>query len=238
MPGMARLEMPRTQATPNTAVARAIRLTYALQSFSVKAMSLLREHLYDEVMVHGNKKPLMYAIIAFPIVGTMLNATGTGGKHIVQRGLEGAMGKKHKEDSWDKYFATLKDDVEHPEAAKILKWYVDAWALSAGMELLKTLGDPLLNIANGKPAKADDYWLQDMAEHVAGPFFSDLWKTLEEVQNLHKIQEGQKHPELKGQKMRKSLLKYGTEEIPALREIPQINEEIGKPAAKPKTFSY
>src|SRR6202012_5169370 len=153
-----------------SALKRAARLTYALQSFSVKAMSVMREHLWDEVMVHGNKKPLMYALIAFPATGMLLNLTGTGVKHLVQHGLEGATGKKHHKDSWDNYLASLEDTFEHPEAVKFLKWYIDSVTLGVGAEMLKTLSDPLLNIAQGKPAKADAYWREDIAEHVAGPF--------------------------------------------------------------------
>lgn len=246
MPGMARMEMTITDPRAVSAMKRAVRLTYALQSFSVKAMSLMREHLWDEVMVHGNKKPLMYALIAFPAIGTLLNLTGTGVKHGVKKGLEGAADKaakmlgrqpaprKDEKDSWDNYLTTLEDDVEHPEAVKFLKWYIDSWALSAGAELFKTLGDPLMNIASGKPAKADLYWAGDVMEHAAGPFFTDLYKTIfDEPTNLQKIHAGKTHPEQKPAKYRKSILKYATEEVPALREVPWVADALKKPEKNP-----
>ena len=122
MSQLARLEIPKGAPLPLIGLARAVRLTYSLQSFSLKATSLLREQLYDEVVIHKNYRPLAYALVAAPVVGQMLQATGTGAKHIVHKGFEGLTGHKHQKDSWDSYIENLKQTFQHPEAAELLKF--------------------------------------------------------------------------------------------------------------------
>ena len=154
MPQLARHEIAKGAAKPTIGVFRAIRLTYALQSFSLKATSLLREKLYDEVVIHGNYKPLAYALVASPIIGQMLQATGAGAKHVVHKGFEGLTGHKHSKDSWDTYIENLKQTFEHPEAAELLKFIVDGYTLGYGWDMVRTVCDPLLDLAGGNLKKS------------------------------------------------------------------------------------
>ena len=229
MPMLARMEITQTMPLPEIALKRAIRLTYALQSFSLKATSLLREKLFDEVVVHGNYRPLAYALVASPILGQMLAATGAGAKHVVHKGLEGLEGKQHQEDSWDKYLKNLEETYQHPEAARLLKFIVDGYTLGYGWDTVRTVTAPFLELAAGdqeKAMKGFEYLGTDLGEHLIGGFFTDIAKTVGEIGTLGMIQSGKSHPEQKGSKERRSVTKYLADQVPALRNIPQVEEEI------------
>jgi GGDEF domain-containing protein len=156
----------------------ALRASYSLQSFSVKTYSMLREHLWDEVMIHHNYKPLAYAMIITPIIGQMLQGTGAGAKHFVKAGFEKARGREHEEDSWDKWLAQFTDIKDKPAAA-LLKIYIDGLCSQWALERTKRLADAMLNIAIGdkpslKSAKATGmYLLNDEIEQDIGPIWVD-----------------------------------------------------------------
>ena len=228
MPKLARMEISQTMSREEIALKRAVRLTYALQSFSLKATSLLREKLFDEVVLHGNYRPLAYALVASPILGQMLQATSTGVKHVVHKGLEGLEGKQHKEDSWDKYLKSMEETYEHPEAARLLKFIVDGYTLGYGWDTVRTVTAPFLAMAAGDATKAKngfEYMGDDLLEHLVGGFFTDIGKTIGEIGTLGVIHEGKAHPELRGAKERRSVTKYLADQVPALRNIPQVEEE-------------
>jgi hypothetical protein len=215
---------------------RAVRLTYALQSFSIKATSLLRERLYDEVVVHHNYRPLAYAMVASPIIGQMLQATGTGTKHIVHKGFEGLTGHKHELDSWDRYIANLKQTFEHPEAADLLKFIIDGYTLGYGWDMVRTVTSPFLDLAAGNLKKSGQefkYMGTDIIEHLIGSFFDDCLKSLEEVGRIGQIEAGRRNPLLKPKKVRQSVGKYLEGQVPALGTFPPFEDVFGiKPPPK------
>jgi hypothetical protein len=230
MPQWARLEIGKGENLPSIGLKRAVRLTYALQSFSLKATSLMREKLYDEVVVHKNYRPLAYALVASPIIGQMLAATGAISKHGIQVGLEKATGHKHKPDSWDAYFADKKRMLEHPEAAQILKFIVDGYTLGYGWDMVRTVTEPFIDLAGGNLKKAGQefkYAGPDMLSHIVGPFFSDLFETEQELSRIGQIEAGKHNPGLKGKKIKQSLGKYLEGQIPALREFPPFDSVMG-----------
>lgn len=235
MPKFARLEQPKIASHEIPVIAKAIRLTYSLQSFSVKTLSALREHLFDEVVVHHNLKPLRYALIAYPLVGTALNLVNTGSKHTVQRGLEGLMGKDHKKDSWDTYLAYLKDTfVEHPDVVKFLKWYIDSYTLSTALETTKIVTDHFLDMVTGKWQKSDDYWIPDLIQHMVGPFYQDLYNAAQTEHQVEKT-EGTKHPRGWKNPREAKEIRHGLEEqVPAFRPLrPAVDWAEGKLGIKP-----
>ena len=236
MPQLARHEIAKGAAKPTIGVFRAIRLTYALQSFSLKATSLLREKLYDEVVIHGNYKPLAYALVASPIIGQMLQATGAGAKHVVHKGFEGLTGHKHSKDSWDTYIENLKQTFEHPEAAELLKFIVDGYTLGYGWDMVRTVCDPLLDLAGGNLKKSGQefkYIGADAVEHLIGPFYSDLYRTVDEVSRIGQIEAGRRNPLKKPEKIKQSIGKYLEGQVPALRQFPPFEDVFGiKPPPK------
>jgi hypothetical protein len=223
MPGWARLHIERNDPTTMVGIKRAVRLTYALQSFALKSTSLLREQLYDEVVHHKNLKPLAYAVIAYPVIGQLLAATGAGAKHFVHKGIEGLEHKEHENDSWDKFFANLEDTFEHPEAVKFLKFYIDGWTLGVGWDRVRRWTDPFLNAAIGKNKEAQSgltYLLKDEGEQLIGPAFSDLVEFLGFGVDVGKIEIGQKHPEQKKEKVEAAAKKETKQIVPILGQVP------------------
>jgi hypothetical protein len=217
MPKFARLEQPKISSHEIPVIAKAIRLTYSLQSFSVKTLSALREHMFDEVVVHGNLRPLRYAVIAYPLVGTALNLANTGSKHIVQRGLEGLIGRKHMKDSWDNYLAYLEDTFEHPDTVKFLKWYIDSYTLSAALETTKIVTNHFLDMVTGRWQKSDEYWIPDLIQHMIGPFYEDLYEASQTERHLEQT-EKTKHPRGWKKPREAKEIRHGMEEqVPALR---------------------
>ena len=237
MPKLAREEIAKGEALPSVGLKRAVRLTYALQSFSLKATSLLREKLYDEVVIHKNYKPLAYAIVASPIIGQMLAATGAATKGYIHRGMEGLMHKPHQQDSWDKYLQNLEDTFGHPDAVKLLKFIVDGYTLGYGWDAVRTVVDPFADIAEGNRKKAGQefqYLVPDLLEHFVGGFFDDLYKTGREADTVGQIEAGQKHPEQKTEKVERSALEYAADQVPAVRIIPWVEEHLEKKKKEPQ----
>jgi hypothetical protein len=236
MPQLARAEIAKGEGLPMIGLKRAVRLTYALQSFSLKATSLLREKLFDEVVIHKNYRPLGYAIVASPIIGQLLAATGAGAKHVVHRGLEGLTGHKHQQDSWDRYLQNLEKTFGDPSAVGLLKFIVDGYTLGYGWDAVRTVADPLLDLAKGDTKKSGQefkYLRDDLVEHLVGPFFSDVLKTADEAGRIGQIEAGKRNPGQKPQKVKRSIGKYLEEQVPALREVPPFEDVMGiKPPPK------
>lgn len=236
MPGWARLHIERGESTTTVGLKRAVRLTYALQSFSLKSMSLLREHMWDEVMIHKNYKPLAYFMIAAPVAGQLLQATTAAGKGFIHRSFEGILGRKHSEDSWDKYIAELEGTMRDPKPAKMLKFYLDSVTLGYGMDMLRTVADPLLNLATGELKKAGqqfEYAGQDILSHFAGPAFDDLWKTLVELPStIGHIEAGTSNPAQKPKKVKAAAEKYVVGQVPILRQVPGMVPPPKKPTRR------
>jgi hypothetical protein len=230
MPQLARAEIAKGENRSMIGLKRAIRLTYVLQSFSLKAMSLLREKLYDEVVIHKNYEPLAYVIVASPIIGEMLQATGAGAKHVIHKGFEGLTGHKHTQDSWDNHIANLKRTFKHPQAADLLKFIIDGYTLGYGWDMVRTVADPLLDLASGNLKKSGQgfkYMGADLLEHIAGPFYSDIAKSVEEVARIGQIEAGKGHPLQKPQKIKQSIGKYIEGQVPALRQFPPFEDAAG-----------
>jgi hypothetical protein len=237
MPKLAREEIARGESLPSVGLKRAVRLTYALQSFSLKATSLLREKLWDEVMIHHNYKPLGYFIVASPIIGQMLSATGAAVKGYTHRGLEGLEGKQHTQDLWDKYLANLEDTFGNPDVVKMLKFVIDGYTLGYGWDMVRTVVDPFIDFGAGNRKKAGTefaHLVPDLVEHLVGGFVDDVFRTGKEVGTIGQIESGQKHPELKDKKVEKSLVEYGADQVPAAREVPWVDEKLHE-KIKPQT---
>jgi hypothetical protein len=230
MPQLARHEIAKGASKPAIGLFRAVRLTYALESFTLKATSLLREQLYEEVVVHHNYKPLAYALVASPILGQMLAATGAGAKHVIHKGFEGLTGHKHEKDSWDTYIENLKQTFEHPEAAELLKFIVDGYTLAYGWDMVRSVTNPFLDLAAGelkKAGKGFEYMVPDLVEHIAGSFYDDLFKTAEELARIGQIESGRRMPLKKPEKIKQSVGKYLEGQVPALRQFPPFESVMG-----------
>ena len=156
--------------------------------------------------------------------------------------LKGWTGQKqHQEDSWDRYIKNLEDTYEHPEAVKALKFLVDGYTLGYGWDAIRTVADPLMALASGdteKAGKGFEYMGVDLLEHLVGPFFSDIGKTVAEAGRIGTIAAGKKHPEQKPEKMERSVLRYATDEVPALKEIPPIDRRLKPPPKKTEHRRY
>lgn len=240
MPAWARLEVTTNTPGHHVSLHRALRLTYALQSFSVKTTSLLREHLWDEVMVHHNYKPLAYFLAIYPIAGEVLRASSAGVKGTIQLGLSGAhlkatgQGQK-KEDAWDKYFESLKDDTTHGVVG-LLKRYIDNLTFGIAFDRTRRFADPLLNLAEGKRGKqlgpGMQYLLEDEAEQDIGAAWSSLViqplkLTAEEYREMGSKASGTAK---ETQKEVKTLFKYIAQEFPIANEIPELQDYLKKKA--------
>ena len=213
-----------------------MRLTYILKSYGIKATSLLRETLYDEMVVHHNFRMIPYLMIASPIVGETVMLMSAGSKHVLHRAIEGAMGKQHTKDRWDEKLEELRQLGVHPDAIKATKELISSVCQSYGMEMTSMLGKPLFDLATGQVEKSDHYWWTDLMETLTGSFFSDIGKTGVEVTHLQEIQSGKKNsPAKKMEKYKHSITKYGVGQMPALSNVPQVEEELN---GKPKGIMY
>jgi hypothetical protein len=227
MPGWARLEMKREGALHSVALARAVRLTYALQSYYLKATSLIREKVWDEAMVHHNYKPLAYLLLASPAIGQVLRGASAGARGFVHRGVEGLEGRKHKQDAWDKWFDEVKDAFEHPSVAKAAQLYVDGLCAAWAWELVQRTLDPLLESWKGNKKKAGQeaaYLLPDILEHLIGSAYMSVVNVGNLGVDLFKVMNGEKHPEQRPEKYRKALAQFGEKEVSILGEEPDIDE--------------
>jgi hypothetical protein len=238
MPQMARMEISRSDSQAARGLKRAVRLTYALQSFTLKATSLLREKAYDEMIIHHNFRMLPYLAIASPIAGEMLQFMGQGLKHFVHVGAAGLTGQKAKKDAWDEHFERIKDLVENPTALKAAKELIDAYTLGWGLEIVKLLAVPLMDLAAGQTTKADGYWFPDLMEHIFGSFWTDIYKTGDELRTLQEIEAGKKKsPAEKKLTKERSVVKYVEGQFPALRQIPWI-DDFAHPPKKTEKKHY
>lgn len=232
MPKWARLDARKEGDTSSIALARAIRLTYALQSFALKTTSLVREHLWDEVVHHGNMRPIAYFAIAYPIVGEMLRATGAGVKGTVQGGISGARKKltgkgEVKHDAWDKYFADFKDFEKHPVAAALQR-YIDDITFAIAWDRTRRLSDPLFDWVEGKKNKSANYILEDEVEQDIGAAWSSLvMQPIKLAKTEYQIARGTKaSPHEKHEHEEKTLVKFLTDEWPISKEIPALQDWI------------
>lgn len=233
MPGWARLEVKPDTPSTQAALHRALRLTYALQSFSLKTTSILREKLWDEVMIHHNYKPLAYAMVAYPIVGEMIRATSAGVKGGIQAGVSGAQAKitghgQKKEDAWDKYFADLKSEFGDGPVG-VLKRYIDDATFGIAWDRTRRLSDPLLNLAMGKGKLSRSefmYLMDDEVEQDVGAAWSTLvLKPIELMAQEGMIASGKKTPE-RGEKEEKKLLQFLFDEVPVSKEWPELQSYL------------
>jgi len=237
MPGWARLGVHPDTPSPQVALYRALRLTYALQSFSLKTTSILREKLWDEVMIHHNYKPLAYFIAAYPIVGEMLRGTGAGVKGLIQLSVSGAQAKltgqgQKKEDAWDKYFETLKDDFGHGPVG-ILKRIIDNITFGIAWDRTRRLADPLLNLSEGKGKQARPefmYSFNDEVEQDVGAAWSTLvLKPMELAAQEGIIASGTKGPaSTRHEKEEKKLIQFLLDEFPVTKQWPALQEWLHK----------
>lgn len=235
MPKWARMDTGKDTGIAEATLARAVRMSYLLQSFAVKIHSLVKETVYDEIVEHGNYKPLAYLLLAEPLLGQMLKATGAAIPSGVHRAGEQLAGKEHKEDAWDKFlaqFTALHGD--HPIAAA-LKIYVDGMASQTALDYMRLLADPLLDMAadNKKKARTELRYLKDdVAEQVIGPAWTDLIvRTLEVITS-----EGTALMAKEGDKAdsaTRGFMRWLLSEVPAFKVIPGAEEAGQKQKAAP-----
>jgi hypothetical protein len=222
MPGLARMSIEKGENTTTVGLKRAVRLTYALQSFAAKSTSLLREHLWDEVMIHKNYKPLVYAILAYPVIGQMLQGASAGAASFVHRGIEGATGREHQEDRWDRWLKEQEDTFGHPEAVKFLKWCFDCMTLSVGWDRARRWVDPLLSMAAGKgPGSSLNYLLADEADQILGPAWDEFVQAAFYGIDAVKV-ETAKHEskKQKDKKLEAATDKYIVNVVPIMGQVP------------------
>ncbi len=70
----------------------AVHAAYTMKSFAIKTYSNLRETLYDEVVIHGNVKPLIPFLMLYPIAGQALLGTKATVKTGIQKFQEAITG--------------------------------------------------------------------------------------------------------------------------------------------------
>ena len=175
MPSLARLSLANDSKTMNE-LAAGVRGTYALQTFSIKTYSFLRDALYDEVVVHHNLKPLTPFLLLYPVAGQLITGLTTGVKHGVNLASEQLRGKEHKRDSFDNWVQQFKNLKHHPVTGALMLW-VDGACVAAAMERTKRVADIVLLMAEGHKNQADDmmkYWINDELEGDFGSIYTDM----------------------------------------------------------------
>jgi hypothetical protein len=213
---------------------RALRLTYALQSFSLKTTSLLREKLWDEVMIYHNYKPLAYFMVMYPIVGELLRASGAGTKAGIQLATS-SYGGHAKEDAWDNYFKQWKEETNNPMG--ILKRYIDNMTFGMAWDRTRRLADPLFDMARGKKNKSVLYMLQDELEQDIGAAFSTLvLKPIELGIQEFQIEQGKAPSAQRHHKEEKKLIQFLAEEWPVVRNWPQFQDWLKSKHTTPVHF--
>lgn len=230
MPGLARLEVK--QDSTYVGWRRALRLTYALQSFSIKTTSLIREKLYDEVVLHHNLKPLAYFMISYPIIGEMLRGTSAGVRGGIQAGVSGATTGHKKHDAWDKYLDGLQEIHKHPVIGA-LKRYIDDITFGIAWDRTRRLADPLFDLAEGENKRARTGWqyqIEDEIEQDIGAAWTTLvLKPMELMAQEGMMMTGTKgSPEDRHKKEEKTLLKFMLDEFPITKEDPQLQDWLKK----------
>jgi hypothetical protein len=256
MPGLARQRIAgEGLSTTRKRINMALRASYSLQSFSVKTYSMLREHLWDEVMVYHNYKPLAYAMIVAPVIGQMLQGTGSGAKHVARRAAVDipaavtALARKVKgeddvlprmweemdasgqgPDAWSKWLGQFTDP-EQKSAAKFLKLYLDGICSQWALERTKRLADTLFNLssddkASKKTAAATGrYLLNDEIEQDIGPIWTDVVMRPWQFAG-EEIEAGAGKPGTFWPRTEKNLVRQAEELSPLLRQEPHIEEMV------------
>jgi len=136
MPKTARMSMAEGLTDAEKNFHAAARGMYMLQSFSIKTYSMLKENLYDEVVVHKNLKPLAPFLILYPLAGAALMAAKAGVTGGLHRAAEKVQGKAHTKDRWDTFMEEFKDSEKHPWLGSF-KFYLDSLCTITGMERMK-----------------------------------------------------------------------------------------------------
>jgi len=231
MPGLARQRIAgEGLSTTTKRVHMALRASYSLQSFSVKTYSMLREHLYDEVVLHHNYKPLAYAMVVAPVIGQMLQGAGAAVKGGTHRLAQFGMGKTHTEDAWDKWLAQFTGLKDKPAAA-FLKLYIDGICSQWALERTKRLADALFNITIGdkdhkKAAQAEGrYLLNDEIEQDIGPIWTDTVMRPIEFTG-EEIEAGAGKPGTFVPRTERNIVRHSEEMVPLLRQEPHVEEFV------------
>jgi hypothetical protein len=237
MPGFARQRIAGEGLTTTAKrLHMAVRASYSLQSFSVKTYSMLREHLWDEVMIHHNFKPLAYAMVVAPVIGQMLQGASAGVKGGTHRLAQFGLGRPHTEDAWDKWLAQFTD-LKSQGAAAWLKLYIDGIASQWALERTKRLADAFFNIAIGdkvhlKTAEdAAKYLFPDEVEQDIGPIWTDVvMRPIEFGADELGAAATSKSQELQGKpgsflsRTGKNVVRGAEELSPLLRQEPHVEE--------------
>jgi hypothetical protein len=239
MPGLSRQRIAGEGLSTNTKrLHMALRASYSLQSFSTKTYSMLREHLYDEVVLHHNYKPLAYAMIVAPVIGQMLQGASSGVKGGVHRLAQYGMGKTHTEDAWDKWLAQFTGLKDKPAAA-FVKLYIDGICSQWALERTKRMADALFNITIGdkaslKSAQAEGrYFLNDEIEQDIGPIWSDtVMRPIEFTGEEFEAAATSESQKLKGKpgsfldRTAKNVVRNAEEMVPLLRQESHVEEYL------------
>jgi hypothetical protein len=229
MPPLARMDTAGAIAPSN--FHRIVRASYVLQTFAVKAHSLIKEQVIDELKL-GNWKPFRYLIVAAPVLGQMMRGISAAVPSGVHRGIEQATGKDHQKDAWDRYIDQFKGLYGNHPAIAALKIYGDGLFAQAALDSLKMFVDPLMDVASGQLKKAGtefEYMGFDAVEQILGPELSTLfWHTL-----LLGASEGKaltaKDPAVAAER---AFLRWLQGELPITRLIPGMETPSKKPASK------
>ena len=240
MPKASRMSMAKDLSEAEKNWHATVRGMYMLQSFSIKTYSLLREKLYDEVVHHGNLKPLLPFLILYPAAGFVLGAAKAGVKGATQRTIEKATGKPHDRDALDKFIDNLGDVKEHPWTGA-LKLYIDSLCTATAMERTKRWTDVALLMMANKDREADarlKYLAGDELEQAVGGLYSDIIKATigTQTQAIYDYRHT-KHPELKKQSAIRDEAQEAEELVPILRNVPFM-EKLAHPPKKPTQRRY
>jgi hypothetical protein len=176
MPELARMSMAKDLSTAQKNLNTSLRGTYALQSFTIKTYSFLRDALYDEVVIHHNLKPLIPFLLLYPVAGQLITGTTSGTKHIFNLTSEKIQDKEHVHDSWDTWLQQF-DNIEHHPVIGALKFWIDGACVAAAMERTKRVADLVLLMSEGHKKQADDmmkYWIDDELEQDFGSIYTDM----------------------------------------------------------------
>lgn len=180
MPALSRMSMDESLTTEQKNVAAAIRASYMLQSFTVKTFSLLRESLYEEVVIHHNLRPLVPFLLLYPLAGQAMMGATAGAKAAVHRGWEKMRGKEHEHDQLDTWLQQFDDIKDHPFIGP-LRIYLDGMLMAATLDRTKRVTDFLMLLGMGQKKPAEDtvkYFPEDLIEEGVGTLAADIWSAM------------------------------------------------------------